>query len=433
MPDGQKICFVVMGFGEKTDFQSNPQRVLNLNKTYEYIIEPAVKDAGLKCVRADQIIHSTVIDKPMYENLLDADVVVADLSTSNANAIYELGVRHALKPTTTIVMAENNFNFPFDLSHLSILKYEHLGKEIGYGEVLRVKEALKQRLVELLDKDEVDSPVYLFLPSLTRAERAAATLAMAAPAPSSVPKDDKSFAELMNSSVRPRRPLRGRPTGSNRWRSSNGRARCSHRTPTSCSSSRLRPTSPSCPTGSPRCETPGPSSSNSRRQHPPTRKLSGLWGAVHKRLWEEGGDRADLDHAINAYERGFFLKNDYYNGINYAFMLDVRASLSAGDDAVADRVLARRVRTRVLDICEEKAKAGNLLGDEPFWVGATKVEALFGLGRKQEAETLKQAVVAKERERLQAVGGSANEADWKEASLSQQLAKLEKLLPKAPG
>jgi len=82
MPDGQKICFVVMGFGEKTDFQSTPPRVLNLDKTYEYIIEPAVKDAGLQCVRADQIIHSTLIDKPMYENLLDADVVVADLSTS---------------------------------------------------------------------------------------------------------------------------------------------------------------------------------------------------------------------------------------------------------------------------------------------------------------------------------------------------------------
>ena len=199
MPDGQKICFVVMGFGEKTDFQSNaaagaqPRQDLRVHHRASGDRTPA-----FKCVRADQIIHSTVIDKPMYENLLDADVVVADLSTSNANAIYELGVRHALKPTTTIVMAENNFNFPFDLSHLSILKYEHLGKEIGYGEVLRVKEALKQRLVELADKDEVDSPVYLFLPSLTRAERAA-TLAMAAPAPSSVPKDDKSFAELMNS------------------------------------------------------------------------------------------------------------------------------------------------------------------------------------------------------------------------------------------
>jgi hypothetical protein len=29
---------VTMGFGEKTDFQSNPQRVLNLNRTYENII-----------------------------------------------------------------------------------------------------------------------------------------------------------------------------------------------------------------------------------------------------------------------------------------------------------------------------------------------------------------------------------------------------------
>ena len=88
-------CFVIMGFGEKTDFQSNPQRVLNLNKTYENIIKPMVIEAGLDCVRADEIIHSTVIDKPMYDNLLGADLVIADLSTSNANALYELGVRHA--------------------------------------------------------------------------------------------------------------------------------------------------------------------------------------------------------------------------------------------------------------------------------------------------------------------------------------------------
>jgi hypothetical protein len=48
-----------MGFGEKTDFQSNPQRVLNLNRTYEDIIKPVVKEAGHTCVRADEIIHST--------------------------------------------------------------------------------------------------------------------------------------------------------------------------------------------------------------------------------------------------------------------------------------------------------------------------------------------------------------------------------------
>ena len=59
----------------------------------------------------------------MYELLLDADLVIADLSTSNANALYELGVRHALRPSTTIVIAEKQFKFPFDISHLLVRPY----------------------------------------------------------------------------------------------------------------------------------------------------------------------------------------------------------------------------------------------------------------------------------------------------------------------
>ena len=94
MPKG--TCFVVMGFGKKTDFQTG--RVLDLNKSYQYMIKPAVEDAGLECVRADEIVHSGTIDVPMYHQLLTADVVIADLSTSNPNAFYELGVRHALRP-----------------------------------------------------------------------------------------------------------------------------------------------------------------------------------------------------------------------------------------------------------------------------------------------------------------------------------------------
>ena len=99
----KKTCFVVMGFGEKTDFQQ--QKTFDLDKSYRIIIKTAVEAAGLECIRADDVMHSGVIDKPMYELLLTADVVVADLSTSNANAIYELGVRHALRPHTTIVIA----------------------------------------------------------------------------------------------------------------------------------------------------------------------------------------------------------------------------------------------------------------------------------------------------------------------------------------
>ncbi len=100
----------------------------------------------------------------MYDNLLSADLVIADLSTANVNAAYELGVRHALRPQRTIVLAENNFSFPFDLNHLSILKYEHLGKDIGVTEVMRVTKELKEKITTLMGSSEPDSPVFLFIP-----------------------------------------------------------------------------------------------------------------------------------------------------------------------------------------------------------------------------------------------------------------------------
>ena len=135
----QGTCFVVMGFGKKTDFETG--RTLDLDKTYKNIIKPAVEEAGLKCVRADDIIHSGPIDVPMYEQLLSADVVVADLSTSNKNAYYELGVRHALKPYTTIIICENGVtSLPFDLNHVVIRTYQHLGD----GHRLRRGDAVPQ-------------------------------------------------------------------------------------------------------------------------------------------------------------------------------------------------------------------------------------------------------------------------------------------------
>jgi hypothetical protein len=62
-------------------------------------------------------------------------------------------------------------------------------------------------------------------------------------------------------------------------------------------------------------------------------------GAIHKRLWDAGRNAADLGVA---YARGYFIKNDHYNGINFAFLLNVRAAESKGDEAIAE----------VLALCE---------------------------------------------------------------------------------
>jgi hypothetical protein len=88
-----KTCFVVQGYGKKTDYTDG--RVLNLDASYE-IIKEAVVGAGLECIRADEIVHSGTIDVPMYQQLLHADVVIADLSTYNVNAAFELDSGNAM-------------------------------------------------------------------------------------------------------------------------------------------------------------------------------------------------------------------------------------------------------------------------------------------------------------------------------------------------
>jgi hypothetical protein len=434
-------CFVIMGFGEKTDFQSSPQRVLNLNKTYANIIKPAVTEAGHTCIRADEIIHSTVIDKPMYDNLLEADLVIADLSTSNPNAIYELGIRHALRPQRTIVMAEINFSFPFDLNHLSILKYEHLGKDIGFDEVMRVKGILKEKIAVLMGSPEVDSPVFLFIPTLKPASLpAAGTAAMPEaaapqPAPSSPPTDSTSFAELLEKFRAAKRAAQKAPDWAKPLELL-GRLKT------------MQPTDPyilqQLALATYKHEQPDKKVSliqakiilgDLAPQTSSDAETVGLWGGIHKRLWEELKNNDDLEEAVRAYARGYYIKTDYYNGINYAFMLNVRAASTTGEDALVDRALARRIRQQVLAICDRlsaAAPSSDESSDEPFWIGATKVEALFGLGRQDEAMKLKSEVLAKERERLKKASGNSatasDEADWKQDSLNDQLEKLGKLL-----
>src|SRR5450432_71141 len=132
-----------MGFGKKTNYATEPPRTLDLDKTYANIIAPAVKASGLRCVRADEVQQAGIIDQRMYEMLLRADLVIADISTANPNALYELGVRHALRPFSTVVIKEIDGKFHFDLDHLATLQYKHLGDDIGAREAKEKSKALE--------------------------------------------------------------------------------------------------------------------------------------------------------------------------------------------------------------------------------------------------------------------------------------------------
>ena len=59
----------------------------------------------------------------MFQLLLVADLVIADISIHNANVFYELGLAHAAhKP---VVFTSGNLeDVPFDLRHLRVIIYD---------------------------------------------------------------------------------------------------------------------------------------------------------------------------------------------------------------------------------------------------------------------------------------------------------------------
>lgn len=153
-----KLCFVIMGYGKKTD--PTLGKTFDLDITYKNIIKPAVEKAGFKCVRGDEVLESGIIDKSMYALLIHADLVIADITTFNPNAIYELGIRHAARPFSTIIMKEKDGNIPFDINHNKTFTYCHMGEDIGVSEVERSINALYNLISEIDKAQEVDSPLF---------------------------------------------------------------------------------------------------------------------------------------------------------------------------------------------------------------------------------------------------------------------------------
>ena len=412
----KKTCFVAMGFGKKTDYQTG--RVLDLDKSYQYMIKPAVEASGLECKRADEIIHSGLIDVPMYEQLLTADVVIADISTSNVNAFYELGVRHALRPYTTITIAEDKMVFAFDISHLAIRKYQHLGDGIDFGEVMRMRTEITAAIQAILDKPQSDSPVYTFFTDLEPPVRRQIEKAVAQSAPAAaqeaanmtisdlmtdanaaMDKSDFVSAKALMASVR--RMIPNDPYVVQRLALATYKAKLP---------SPLQALE----------DAAGILSSLNPAVSTDTETL-GLWGAIHKREWDLTKEKNYLEGAISAYEKGFILKNDYYNGINLAFLYNVRASVSSGAEAIADTVTAQRIRQRVLAICETLLAANGSMAMEPkYWLLATMAEACAGLGD-----------MAGEQKYLQQAN-ALNPPEWMIDSTNQQLQTLRSLMKAAP-
>jgi hypothetical protein len=390
-------------------------------------------------------------------------VVVADLSTSNKNAYYELGVRHALRPYTTVIICEDGAKtFPFDVNHVLIRQYHHMGDGIDFEEVERFRKVLTDAIVEISNRDPrpSDSPVYSFLDGLTPpalaaamhevAEAAAKSSPAAADAPPPV-AGGRTHSELMEEVDAAQAEgdfVTARALLSRLRRKMKEAAPDKPEDPYIVQRLALLTYKSKQPSPQAALEearalllTLNPVTSNDT-------ETLGLWGSVHKRLWDLTQEPPHLNEAVRGYERGFYLRSDYYNGINLAYLLNVRSAAAARRaeaaptpaeaaalraEAVADFVQAGRIRREVLNICEDwlaanpepkevKASAGTRAEffSNSYWVLATLAEALLGVGDEAAAQ-----------KKLEDAFAAAPEP-WMKESTEEQLKQLRRLLAESP-
>jgi tetratricopeptide (TPR) repeat protein len=149
------FCFVLMPFGRKP---IGNERSVDFDVVYERIIRRAIEAANLDPIRADEEIAGGIIHKPMYERLMLCDYAVADLTGANANVFYELGIRHGIRPHSTVSIYAKDTALPFDVASLRALAYtlDATGSPLA---AQRDCDALAARLIASRNPTD-DSPLF---------------------------------------------------------------------------------------------------------------------------------------------------------------------------------------------------------------------------------------------------------------------------------
>lgn len=320
-------------------------------------------------------------------------------------------------------------SYPFDLNHIRISKYTHLGENIDYFEVLRFQKLLGETLDTVLQTTDPDSPVYTFLnnlipPSLQqKAEQVAKQVGEAIKANDSTTEtaEEKETLSLLvkegEAALKKRKYSMAKSFFESAFQMANSDSEVKLVASNSYLIHRLALST---------YKTREPDEVTALKKaidilddldlaHTNDSETVVLAGKIEKGLYFNGLGMEHLANAIQYYERAFYLLHNRYNGINLAFLINNRVDselYKTEQDKIADMILANRVRQTVLEICEKDWAAldsqslsnnmanvsgsnqlvaeQNALEDEQrFWTLVNKAEAHFGLGQMAEYKAAK--------------------------------------------
>ena len=365
---GQEIsCFVIIGYGKKTSYANGKARVLDLDQTYSLLIKPVFEALQIPCYRAIDKNLNGSIDKVMLQEIKNASISIVDISTLNANVMWELGVRHSLKPNHTIMICEKEQmnSIPFDINHFVVYQYAHSEEGIPYLEVERFRKILTDLVTGVLNQNPAitDSPVFTFLEDELKKDSKTnetdnadsfATIMANAEKAKSNKEYDKALELLASAKIAASQNM---TLKDNLSFIISRQALCTYKSKQPNELEALQKAKFIL-------EELKPEQSQDI-------EVLGLSGAINKRLNEISEDVKYLNNAISFYEKGFNLKQDYYNGINLTFMLYKKTALlkEQNEEWEDIKLKADYIRNSVFEITSKLESDPNFSkSNDAFWI-----------------------------------------------------------------
>ncbi|MGA6924077.1 MAG: tetratricopeptide repeat-containing protein, partial [Desulfosarcina sp.] len=148
-------AFIVRPFGVKDG--------VDFDRVERELIRPALAALNISGGTTAEFLQQGNIRTDMFEQLLTADLVVADISVHNANVFYELGIRHALRDKRTFLVRAEGDQVPFDLKTDRYLHYDARNPAACLP-------VLTEALATTLRAHKADSPVFQLLPGMQAAD-----------------------------------------------------------------------------------------------------------------------------------------------------------------------------------------------------------------------------------------------------------------------
>jgi tetratricopeptide (TPR) repeat protein len=152
-----------MPFGKKWDITRTHE--IDFDDIYEHGIKPALSSFDVDFIRADEERSGGIIHLTMFERLLLAEVAIVDVTNQNANVFYELGVRHAARPRSTIIIRANEGALPFDIALIRAVSYQLDAGTLTSDGAKNLNDAIAERMKYALEElESKDSPLFQLIP-----------------------------------------------------------------------------------------------------------------------------------------------------------------------------------------------------------------------------------------------------------------------------